>query len=80
MKGVAVHRRAGTVVGMRLVTEDESNDHVKAMADWELTAVDKEPEPEEEDRELGKVEARLCRGIAARLNYIALDRIDLQFF
>ena len=34
---------------------------------------------EEEDREFGKQEAREFRGIAARANYLAQDRIDIQY-
>ena len=76
---IAIHRRAGKIVEMRLANDENGSDGTEFMVDWELMAVDKENEAEDGDAELERAEARLYRGLAARLNYIAPDRADLQF-
>ena len=78
-EAVAVHRQAGKVVEMRLGSMEGSDEHIKMMADSVLMSIDNEVAQEGEDTELGRTEARLYRGVAARLNYIAPDRTDLQF-
>ena len=55
----AIHRLAGKIVEMRFVNGEDSSDGTKLMADWELMAVDKENEPEDEDVELERAEARI---------------------
>ena len=67
---VLVQRVGGKVVAMSKAKTQE-------QVDWELMAVDQEADEGEE--ELGPAEAKIYRGITARLNYIAPDRVDLQY-
>ena len=82
-KAVRVHEnmKARVDVAMIVDEEDYTNDEVLDMITEgeDLDSGDESAPEEEGDEELEGEEATRYRAIAARLNYLAVDRVDLQY-